>query len=228
MDITKKQEKFVLIVFDDQDVDNIGFVKENIHLIDGVTFSKIDSDEVKVIAFIETLNISYEEFADSFFTKFHFNSVVEIVDQQIEDDGIIPRIASAIYFIKGYPITKAALVVFNDKDTNYKDELTRILLSYNCFNIKIESMVSIYGRKYFLAIFDVKSIDIFGLSKRCEGILNEETIFSVNRNNDFYYNEMLLDSANESSKSLEYKVTHLRKNYYDFSGDDTSLDNRFW
>lgn len=68
-------------------------------------------------------------------------------------------------------------------------------------------MVSYYGRKFFLATFDVKCIDINSLS-----------------------NEFLLDRAMESSKpsNYEWQIVQSKNAYYDLSDDDSSLDNRFW
>jgi hypothetical protein len=91
-------------------------------------------------------------------------------------------------------------------------------------------MVSYYGRKFFLATFDVKCIDINSLSNKCIVSFNEETLSSVNRNNDIYYNEFLLDRAMESSKpsNYEWQIVQSKNAYYDLSDDDFSLDNRFW
>ena len=174
--------------------------------------------------------MSFEELADCFFKMINIHCVIIISDNLIEDDVFFPRTVSSITYVKGNPITKAGLVVFNDKDENYTERLTQILLSYNCFNIAIEPMVSYYGRKFFLATFDVKCIDINSLSNKCIVSFNEETLSSVNRNNDIYYNEFLLDRAMESSKpsNYEWQIVQSKNAYYDLSDDDSSLDNRFW
>jgi len=193
-----KQLKFMKIILDDNNSDLIGSVKEQLRDIDNI--SEVEDCESKINAKVNTFLCLFKDLAEKIISRCSFNGVIEIHDQLFEyKDMCFRRLLSGKSFAQGCPITKKAIVVFNDKDGDNRSDLIGLLHDCKCTNIIINPKVSSYGRKYYLATFDMRSIDILDFRYHYKSLFDEEILTSASRDSEFYYNELLLETAQESS-----------------------------
>ena len=205
------------IILDDNNSDLIGSVKEQLRDIDDI--SEVEDCESEINAKVNTFLCLFKDLAEIIISRCSFNGVIEIHDQLVEyEDMCFRRLLSGKSFVQGCPITKMAIVVFNDKNGDYRSDLIGLLHDCNCTNIIINPKVSSYGRKYYLATFDMRSIDILDFRYHCKSFFDEEILTSTNRDSEFYYNELLLETAQESSitpRNSYFRVRAFKKTYFD-------------
>lgn len=229
MTLGERRKMGFCILLDAPNINDVNYIMRSISLIDGAVFSNVGTvDEEKVFADIDRLECSCEELADKFIKTMNFKGIITIYDHLVtKETGLY---ISGSSFLKGNPITRLAIVVYNDKDYDYTEIIQRILKERSCDDIRITASVSENGRKYYLATFDTLKIDERELYKQLASYTLEEVEICINRNNDFYYNELLIDGANKSFKpnNIKYKAVPVKKINYDYSGDDTSLDPNMW
>ena len=119
-------------------------------------------------------------------------------------------------FAKGYPILHCGLTIAKEacKDNLTETDIKKTLIDMGCNNICVQFFNT--GLKVF---FDKSSI------------IYENFINNLCDSLKINYFGLFLDQKDSSFRDAfmyDYIIIDKPKTYYDFSGDDSSLDNRFW